>query len=58
MAVKVLALGVAVDANVWVEAYGLAAPAEVEEGESAMLKSSIGWINRRTTGPLWFHSPI
>lgn len=41
MAVKVLALGVAVDANVWVEAYGLAAPAEVEESESAKHKSCV-----------------
>lgn len=36
MAVKILALGVSVYADVWVEAYGLAAPVGVEEGESAI----------------------
>lgn len=36
MAIKVLALGVAVDANVWIEAYWLAAPIEVEESGLVM----------------------
>lgn len=36
MAVKILTFGIAVYANVWVEAYRLAAPVAVEEGESIM----------------------
>lgn len=39
MAVKVLAFGIAIYANVWVEANRLAAPAEVEEVRSAMYDS-------------------